>query len=201
MRGSYELLASSAEKSISASASSIRRCWSALESVLRVIFSAASTERLADFLADLAERLLRRLLDLALRLLETAKPVLLGLLAHALLLDVGDLARLGQDRLGLALRLADEPAVLLEQAVRLFAGTVGLVDRLPDAVAAIVDDLLDRPEGVTLQHDERDPERDERPDHQAWDDLDEGVGAEQHRTRPGRTRGGRRRSRRTRRPP
>ncbi len=83
-----------------------------------MIFSAASSERLATSCADLAERLLGRLLDLALRLLETALAVLLGLLAHALALDVGDLARLGEDRLGLALRLADQLAMLLEQALR-----------------------------------------------------------------------------------
>ena len=112
------------------SASSIRRRWSSSVSDLRVIFSAAISERLATSRADLAERLLRRLLDLARRLLEAALAVLLDLGAHALALRVGDLAGLGEDALGLALRLADQPAVLLEQAARLLAGAVGLLDRL-----------------------------------------------------------------------
>src|SRR5262249_48967106 len=43
LRGGYDLLPSSCEKSISASASSIRRRWSSASSDLRVIFSAAAT--------------------------------------------------------------------------------------------------------------------------------------------------------------
>ena len=200
VRGGYERLASSCEKSISASASSIRRCWSASVSVLRVIFSAASSDRLATSSRIWPSACCGRLLDLALRLLEPALAVLLGLLAHPLALGVGDLARLREDRLGLALRLADQLTVLLEQAARLLAGAVGLLDRLLDPLAAVVDQLLDRAEGVPLQHQERDHERDERPDHQPRDDLDQRVGGGQHRSRRGRIRAGRRGSRRRRRP-
>src|SRR5207247_6503496 len=77
--------------------------------------------QLRDLVADLRQRVLRRLLDLALRLVEPTLAVLLGLLAHALALRVGDLARLGEDLLGLALRPADQRAVLLEQPSRLLA--------------------------------------------------------------------------------
>src|SRR5262249_22634420 len=101
---------------------------------------------LADLLADLAERLGRRLLDLALRLLETALAVLLGLLTHALALRVGDAASLGEDLLRLGLRLADELLVLLEQVARFCTRVVRLGDRRLDALAPLVDLLLNRPE-------------------------------------------------------
>ena len=72
------------------------------------------------------------------------------------------------------------------------------------ALAAVVDQLLDRAERVALQHEEGDREADQRPDHQPRDDLDQRVRAE-HRDeraspRRGRSRGGRRGGRRTRRP-
>src|SRR5579862_3229107 len=101
---------------------------------------------LADLVADLTERLVRRLLDLASRLLEPSLPVRLRLLAHAVLLRVGDPARLGEDLLRVGLGLADQLAMLLEQVPRLFARVVGLVERLPDALPAVVDRLLDRAE-------------------------------------------------------
>jgi hypothetical protein len=83
--------------------------------------------------------------------------------------------------LGLGLRLSDQATVLLEQPARLVAGVLGLVERLPNPVAALVDRLLDRAEGVPLEHEERDPERDQRPDHQPGDGLDEAVvGEGQH---------------------
>ena len=175
VRGGYELLASSCEKSISASASSIRRRWSSPVSDLRVTFSAAISERLGDLAADLAEGLLGRLVDLPGRLLEPARAVLLDLLAHALALRVGDLAGLAEDALGLALGVRDQLAVLLEQVACLLAGAVGLLDRLADAVAAVVDHLLDGPERVALEHPQADDERDDRPDHEARDDLDQWV--------------------------
>ena len=75
-------------------------------SVLRVIFSAATSERLGDLLADLAERLLGRLLDLALRSPRAAASRSSSVSSRIRsLLGVGDLARLGEDRLGLAPRL------------------------------------------------------------------------------------------------
>src|SRR5581483_10442629 len=134
----------------------------------------------ADLVADLAERLLCRLVDLPARLLEAPLPVLLGLLANPLALRVPDAPRLGEDLLGLRLRLADELPVLLEQVARLLAGLVGLVDRLLDALAPLVDHLLDRPERVALQHEQDHEEADDRPDHEARRDLDQRVGG-QHR--------------------
>src|SRR5262249_43552424 len=130
---------------------------------------------LGDLLADLAERLLGRLLDLAPRLLEPALAILLGLDADALALGVGNAARFGKDLLGLRLRLADQLPVLLEQLPRLFAGPVRLGDRLLDALTACVDRLLDRAERVLAQHEVRDPEADDRPDHQPGCDLDERI--------------------------
>jgi hypothetical protein len=65
--------------------------------------------------------------------------------------------------------------VLLEQGPRLLPRLVRLRDRLPDPLAAFLDDLLDGREGVPLQHEERDEEADDRPDHQPRHDLDEGV--------------------------
>jgi hypothetical protein len=72
-------------------------------------------------------------------------------------------------------------AVLLEQAPRLRAGVVGLVERLADALPALVDDPLHRPERETPQHEERDREADERPDHQSDPDLDQRIGGEERR--------------------
>ena len=176
VRDGYDRLPSSCEKSISASASSIRRCWSAPVSDLRVIFSAASEAELADLVADLAERLLGRLLDLAAGLLEPALAVLLGLLADALALRVGDAPRLAEDLLGLRLRLADQLPVLLEQAARLGARVVGLVDRALDALAARRrSSAWIGPNAYLLQHEERDQEADDRPDHQPRRDLDQWV--------------------------
>src|SRR5581483_11008438 len=137
--------------------------------------------QLADLGPDLLERALRLGLDLPLRLLEPALTVGLGLLPDARLLGVRLLTGLGEDLLRLLLRLADELSVLLEQSARLLAGAVGLLDRLPDTLAAVVDRLLDRAERVPAQDEERDRERDQRPDHQAGDDLDQCVRGDDHR--------------------
>src|SRR5437660_10708429 len=102
--------------------------------------------QLRDLAPDLLERALRLGRDLAPRLLDPAFALLLGLLLHAALHRLGHLARLGEDLLGLVARLSDQRAVLLEQPPRLVARVVGLLERLPDAVAALVDRLLDRPE-------------------------------------------------------
>ena len=102
----------------------------------------------------------------------------LGLLADPIPLRVGLLARLGEDLLGVGLRLADQLPVLLEEFARFLAGAVGLLDRLANALAPVVDRLLDRAEGEPLQHEEGDQEADDRPDHQPRCDLDQGVGAE-----------------------
>src|SRR5206468_9377586 len=101
------------------------------------------------------------LVDLAPRLLETPLAILFALLAHALTLGVADPACLGEDLLGLRLRLPDQLPVLLEQVARLVAGVVGLLDRQLDAVAPRVDQLLDRAERVPAQHEVRDAEADD----------------------------------------
>ena len=101
-----------------------------------------------DLGADLLERAGGLGLDLLPRLLEPALAVGLRLLLRTRELRVGDLARLGEDLARLALRLADQRPVLLEQLARLGAGVVRLLDGLPDAIAPLVDRLLDRTEGV-----------------------------------------------------
>jgi len=111
--------------------------------------------------------------DLLPRLLEAPLAVGLGLVFRPLGLRVGDLACLREDARCLVAGLADQRLVLLEQRARLGTGGVSLFDRLADAVAALVDRLLDRAEREPLQDEERQPERDERPDHQAGDDLDQ----------------------------
>jgi hypothetical protein len=63
--------------------------------------------------------------------------------------------------------------MLLEEPARLPPRAVRLLNRLLDPVTAFVDRALNRPEGEPLEHEERDPERDQRPDHQAGNDLDQ----------------------------
>ena len=128
---------------------------------------------LGDLGADLLERADRLGLDLLARLLEPALPVGLDLLLGALALRLGDLARLGEDLPRLALGLADQLLVLLEQPAGLGARVLRLLDRGADALAALVDRLLDRAERELPQDEERDREADERPDHQTRDDVDQ----------------------------
>jgi len=93
--------------------------------------------------------------------------------AIALALGVGRAPCLGEDLPRLALRLADQRLVLLEQAPRLGPPALRLLDGLADPRTALVDHVLDRSERELLQHEERDEEADERPDHQSRDDVDE----------------------------
>ena len=132
--------------------------------------------------ADLLERALRLGSDLAARLLEAALPLGLGLLAHALLHRLARLARLRDDALRVAPRLADQRTMLLEQLPRLVARVVRLLDRPANLLAAFVEHLLDRSEGVALEHPQRDQERDDRPDHQTRSDRDEWIRGERHLT-------------------
>src|SRR5581483_11485234 len=76
---------------------------------------AVGVELLAD---DDRRRLEREVCDLGADLLERALPFGLGLLAHPLLHRVARLPRRGEDSLGVALRLPDQRAVLLEQLPR-----------------------------------------------------------------------------------
>src|SRR5207245_8444083 len=84
-----------------------------------------------------------------------------GLLLDALALGIGDATRLGEDLLGVAPRLADQSAVLLDELARLLPRAVGLLERLPDPLPPLVDQLLDRAEGVALEDEERDREADQ----------------------------------------
>src|SRR5579875_222901 len=134
-----------------------------------------------DLGADLLQRPRRLGGDLPPRLLEAALPLGFGLLAHPLLHRLARAAGLGQDRLGLALGLPDQAAVLLEQPLCLVACLVGRLDRPPDRLAALVDQRLDPAEGELLEGEEDDQEEDDRPDHQPRDDLGERArGGDEH---------------------
>src|SRR3954447_21742172 len=135
-----------------------------------------------DLGSDLLERTRSLGGDLLPRVLEPALSLGLGLLAHPLLHRLPCLTRLGEDRLALAARVRDQLAVLLEQLLRLVARALGGLDRLLDGLLARVDEPLDRPERVALEHPERDQEADDRPDHQTRRDRDEGVRGEGHLT-------------------
>ena len=151
----------------------------AAEGAARDLLGGVERER-RDLGADLLERPRRLGLDLPSRLLEPPLAVLLGLLADALAHRVRHAARLGEDLLGLAAGAGAQLAMLLQQLAGLVARALRLLERLTDPLAPLVDDLLHRPERVALEHEERDPERDQRPDHQAGDDLDQRVGCERH---------------------
>ena len=139
------------EVEVADSASSIRRRWSSSVEHLAGHLAGRDERQVGDLRADLLERAARLGLDLAARLLEAALALGLELVAQALALRVGDAARLGEDLLRVAARLADQRAVLVEQLARLVAGVVGLVDRLADPLAPLVDGLLDGPERVPLE--------------------------------------------------
>ena len=72
-------------------------------------------------------------------------------------------------------KIRHQPLLLGEHGARLLAGVVGLVEGLGDPIAPLVDQPLDAAEGELLEHEEDDGEGDDRPDHQAWDDLDQVV--------------------------
>ena len=132
---------------------------------------------------DCLERPPRLGFDLLPRVLQPALPVGLSLVLDASQLRLGLVLRDRANLLRLAARLADQLAMLLKQLARFVPGLVRLVQRAPDALAALVDQLLNRTEGVPLQDEERDQEADDRPDHQPGRDLDQRVRAEQHQTR------------------
>ena len=114
-------------------------------------------------------------LDLLACLLQPALPLDLRLVLRTLNLRIGNLPGLRQDLGRLRARLGQDGPVLLQQVTRLVASVVGFLDRLANPVATRVDRLLDRAERELPEHEERDPERDQRPDHEAGDDLDQVV--------------------------
>ena len=69
-----------------------------------------------------------------------------------------------------ARRLLEEHRALLGQARGQAEEILSEARRVADAVAALVDDPLHRAEREPAQDEERECERDERPDHQARDD-------------------------------
>src|SRR5436190_6849199 len=85
--------------------------------------------QLRDLRPDLLERARRLGRDLAPRLLEPALPLRLGLVAHPPLHRLTRAASFLEDLLGLPARLPHQLSVLLEQASRLVARRVGLVER------------------------------------------------------------------------
>ena len=97
------------------------------EGTLRDLLGGDQAE-LRDLGADLLERSARLCLDLTARLLEAALAVGLGVLAHAALVRLANLPRLGEDLLGLALRLRDQLTVLFEKIPRLAARVIRLLE-------------------------------------------------------------------------
>jgi hypothetical protein len=87
------------------------------------------------------------------------------------------LARAGDDLLGLLARLAQALPVFLEQLVGLVPRALGGVDRLVDRLAPAVERLADAREREPLQQEQREAERDQRPDHQPHVRGDEEVAA------------------------
>ena len=57
---------------------------------------------------------------------------------------------------------------------------VGLLERLPDPRPPLVDQLLDRAEGVLAEDEERDREAHQGPDHQPRCDLDQRRAGDWH---------------------
>src|SRR5205814_2733239 len=78
-----------------------------------------------DLGADLLQRALRLGLDLPSGLLEPPLPVSLDLLPDAVALSIGDSPGLDEDLLGLAARLPDQLAVLLDELPRFLARAIG----------------------------------------------------------------------------
>jgi hypothetical protein len=75
--------------------------------------------------------------------------------------------------------------VLFQQRACFGAGLVGLVERLADPLAPLVDRLLDAAEREALQHPERDQEADDGPHHQPEANLDQRIRRDEpvHQTR------------------
>jgi hypothetical protein len=80
------------------------------------------------------------------------------------------------DVVGLAAGVREPLAVLAQQLVGLAPGPLGRVDRLLDRALALVERLGDAREGDLPQHEHRQGEDDERPDHQPPDGIDEPGG-------------------------
>jgi hypothetical protein len=165
-----------------------------------------------DLAADLVERPARLELDLAPGVGQHLLARGLGIRLRLVLDPVGRLARAGDDVLGLLARLLQPLAVLVQQLVGLNAHALRVLDRLLDRKAPLVERLRDPRERQPAEDEQRDPERDQRPDHQPYVRADQEVAAllllggaalgggydevrerDLHRaSRPGRTRSGRR---------
>src|SRR5215218_854787 len=117
-------------------------------------------------LADLVERAAGLGLDVLARRGHQLLAVLLGRGLGLVHVRVGRLARAGDDVLRLLTGLLEPGAVLLEQLVGLDLGPRRSVDRLLDRQTAAVECLADQREGELAQDQQRDAERDQRPEHQ-----------------------------------
>ena len=151
----------------------MRRRWSSASSTLPVTFSDGEQRQLDDVPADLLPEARVLGLELLAVLLQPHLEVGVRLLARLLELALCLAAGLLEDLLAVGLRLLALARDLLTELTGLRARLVGLVERLADAVAALVDQPLDASEGEAPQHAEDDQERDDRPDHQARDDVDQ----------------------------
>ena len=156
----------SAEKSTSSSASSIRRRWSSSSSDLRVTFSVATTVRSAT----------------SLRISSSARRV-----SASMSRRVGSISS-SRCFVGVGLRLVLQRSAALRARATMSSacsrasfrrarysassssasllGALGGVDRLLDRLAPLVERLRDAREGELAQEEQRDAERDQRPDHQ-----------------------------------
>ena len=164
---------SSTEKSSPARASSISRLWSAESSTLPVTLAVAASVSSATS-ARIWPSAFCVSASICLRVSSSRRwrSASVSSLARAPV-RVGDLARLGEDLLGVVPGLGDQGAVLLDQLVRLGAGVVRLVEGGADLLAPLVDRGLDPAERELLQREEDDAEADDRPDHEPRDDLDQ----------------------------
>jgi hypothetical protein len=107
--------------------------------------------------------------------------MLLALLARGLerlaLVDLGRLARAGDDLLGLHAGLLEALAVLGQQLLGLRLGALRRIDRVLDGLLALVERVADGRERELPQHEQGDAERQQRPDHDPDVRRDEEVAA------------------------
>src|SRR5215208_2312096 len=134
--------------------------------------------QVGHLLSDPLERAPRLRLDVSpgggKQLLTLLAPLLHGLVGCRL----GRPAGAGDDVICLLAGLFQPGAVLGQDLVRLLPGALGLLDRLADQVGALVERLLDSREGDLAEHVHREPEDEQRPDHQPerWRDQEAAAG-------------------------
>ena len=163
--------------SISSIVSSIRRRWSSESSTLPVTFSDARSVS-STTSRRTASRSFTFSASIALRFSSSRRSRSFdGLLAGLRELLLALLSALFEDALALGLRLLALLPCELAELAGLLTGLVGLVERLANTVAPLVDQPLDAPEGQFPEDEEDDRKRDDRPDHQAGNDRDQVAAA------------------------